>query len=119
MPDVRKYLVSYGLETLLGQLCNNNGLELCDDSGNPINFGEDDYYSQIFLPDFRGFDFVKQRDAWREGVDFSFVAEFYAKSEAEAAASMGGSVVEGEVVEEASSSAAADVVDTEIVVDAE
>lgn len=28
MPDVRKYLVCYGLETLIGQLCNGNGLKV-------------------------------------------------------------------------------------------
>ena len=28
MPDVRKYLVCYGLETMIGQLCNGNGLKV-------------------------------------------------------------------------------------------
>jgi hypothetical protein len=28
MADVRKYLVCYGLETLIGQLCNGNGLKV-------------------------------------------------------------------------------------------
>jgi len=28
MPDIRKYLVSYGLETLIGQLCNLNSIEV-------------------------------------------------------------------------------------------
>jgi hypothetical protein len=35
MADVRKYLVCYGLETLMGQLCNGNGLKvtfICVDS---------------------------------------------------------------------------------------
>lgn len=30
MPDVRKYLVCYGLETLIGQLCNSNGLKVME-----------------------------------------------------------------------------------------
>jgi hypothetical protein len=31
--------------------------------------------------DFRGYGFEKQRDAWKEGTDFSFSAEFYAISD--------------------------------------
>lgn len=29
MGDVRRYLVCFGLETMIGQLCNNNRLEVC------------------------------------------------------------------------------------------
>jgi hypothetical protein len=32
MADVRKYLVCYGLETILGSLCNNNGLKVGRDA---------------------------------------------------------------------------------------
>ena len=81
MPDVRKYIVCFGLETMLGQLCNLNGLEMCEENGDPVAFGEDAYYEKIFVEDFRGFDFQKQRDAWREGTDFSFAVEFFAKME--------------------------------------
>eukprot|EP00596_Hydrurales_sp_CCMP1899_P007333 CAMPEP_0119043434 /NCGR_PEP_ID=MMETSP1177-20130426/21964_1 /TAXON_ID=2985 /ORGANISM="Ochromonas sp, Strain CCMP1899" /LENGTH=195 /DNA_ID=CAMNT_0007011503 /DNA_START=204 /DNA_END=791 /DNA_ORIENTATION=- len=81
MADVRKYLVCYGLETLMGQLCNGNGLKMCAESGENVRFGEDDYYQEIVSVDFRGYDFQKQRDTWREGTDFSFKAEFFAESE--------------------------------------
>ena len=83
MGDVRKYLVCFGLETLLGQLCNLNKLQMCSEEGNEVPFGEDSYYEEIVKPDFRGYDFIKQRDAWREGTDFSFSAEFFAISEEE------------------------------------
>lgn len=36
MTDVRKYLVSYALETTLGQLCNLNNLQVCSNSSPPI-----------------------------------------------------------------------------------
>ena len=83
MGDVRKYLVCYGLETMIGQLCNINNLQLCSEKGEEVAFGEDKYYEEIILKDFRGYDFQKQRDSWREGTDFSFAAEFYAISEEE------------------------------------
>ena len=81
MGDVRKYLVCYGLETMLGTLCNNNGLKLCNDKGEDVAFGEDAYYEEIVKTDFRGYDFQKQRDAWREGTPFKFAAEFYCAEE--------------------------------------
>ena len=97
MPDVRKYIVCFGLETILGQLCNLNGLEMCEENGDPVPFGEDAYYEKIFVQDFRGFDFQKQRDAWREGTDFSFATEFFAKmEESESSAS----AVDTEIVSE-------------------
>jgi hypothetical protein len=81
MPDVRKYIVSYGLETIFGQLCNINGLEMCSEDGDKVAFGQDAYYADIIMPDFRGYSFEKQRDSWREGTDFSFLAEFVAKED--------------------------------------
>ena len=78
MADVRKYLISYGLEINLGQLCNLNGLRICDKNGDLLGLGDDDCYDQIIKEDSRGFDFQKQRDAWRESTDFSFVSEFWA-----------------------------------------
>lgn len=45
-------------------------------------FGEDNYYEQIVLEDFRGYDFIKQRESWREGTDFTFKAMFYAEEDA-------------------------------------
>lgn len=83
MGDVRKYLVCFGLETMLGELCNLNGLQMCDGQGEAVAFGEDKYYEEIIQKDFRGYDYVKQRDAWREGTDFAFSAEFFAISEEE------------------------------------
>ena len=82
MVDVRRYVVSYGLEMNIGQLCNNNGIILCNPDGGDVEFGEDSVYESIFLPDALGYDFQKQRDAWREGQDFSFVVEFFARDAA-------------------------------------
>ena len=81
MGDVRKYLVCYGLETMLGTLCNNNALKLCTETGEDVPFGEDAYYEEIIKEDFRGYDFQKQRDTWREGTPFKFQAEFYCLEE--------------------------------------
>ncbi len=78
MGDVRRYLVCFGLETMLGQICNINGLRFCDTKGNDVPFGEDAYYQEIIQKDFRDYDFVKQRDSWREGTDLKFNAMFYA-----------------------------------------
>lgn len=44
-----------------------------------VRFGDDSYYEQIIQEDFRGYNYTKQRDAWREGTDFSFVVEFFAR----------------------------------------
>lgn len=83
MGDVRKYLICYGLENLLGQLCNINGLEMRSETGDTVKFGEDKYYEEIILKDDRGYGFADQRDAWREGNDYSFAAEFFAFKEEE------------------------------------
>lgn len=106
MGDVRKYLVSYGLENTIGQLCNFNGLMICGEDGGEVAFGEDEFYKEIIKEDFRGFDFEAQRDAWREGTDFSFIAEFPAKkddastgSDDAPIAEESSSVVDAEVVE--------------------
>ena len=104
MGDVRKYLVCFGLETMLGQLCNLNALQLCNEEGGEVAFGEDAYYETIIQKDFRGYDFPKQRDSWREGTDFSFSSEFFAISEEEE---------EGEVVAAAGASSGGVVIDTE------
>lgn len=54
---------------------------MCSEAGEQVPFGEDDYYEQIVVTDFRGYDFQKQRESWREGTDFTFKAEFYAEEE--------------------------------------
>lgn len=54
---------------------------MCSETGEQVPFGEDDYYEQIVVTDFRGYDFQKQRESWREGTDFTFKAEFYAEEE--------------------------------------
>jgi len=84
MGDVRRYLVSYGLENTIGQLCNFNGLMICGEDGSEVAFGEDDLYKEIILNNSHGQDFETQRDVWREGTNFSFISEFCAKSEDEA-----------------------------------
>jgi hypothetical protein len=81
MTDVRRYIVCYGLELTIGSLCNMNSLIMCSDAGEDVPFGDDAYYGEIIQKDFRGYDYIQQRDAWREGTDLSFVAEFFAKQE--------------------------------------
>lgn len=54
---------------------------MCSEAGEKVPFGEDAFYEQIVVEDFRGYDFQKQRDSWREGTDFTFKAEFYAEQE--------------------------------------
>jgi len=103
MGDVRRYLVCYGLETILGSLCNANNLIMCTKDGEEVPFGEDSYYQEIIKDDHRDFNYEKQRDSWREGTDLPFVAEFFARAG------------EGSSEDEASSESAGKVVDTEIV----
>ena len=81
MGDVRRYIVSFGLETTFGQLCNMNSLIMCKENGDEVSFGEDSYYQEIILDDFRQYNFTKQRDSWKEGTDFPFTSEFFAKKE--------------------------------------
>mmetsp|Transcript_27498 Transcript_27498/g.27719 ORF Transcript_27498/g.27719 Transcript_27498/m.27719 type:complete len:234 (-) Transcript_27498:44-745(-) len=79
MTDVRRYIVSYGLELNIGTLCDMNNLILCDKSGEEVTFGQDEYFQEIVCKDETGNDFFAQRDAWREGNEFNFELEFYAK----------------------------------------
>jgi len=94
MGDVRRYIVCFGLETLLGELANINGIKFSDMDGNDRPFGEDSYYKEIVVTDFRGYDYEKQRDAWREGTDFKFACEFYAEADEKPAAAATGKVVD-------------------------
>jgi hypothetical protein len=98
MADVRKYIVCFGLETLLGEIGNLNSLRYCDKDGNDVPFGEDQYYEQIVVTDFKGHDFIKQRDSWREGTDFSFKLEFYAEQEKDESESSAPKVIDTEEV---------------------
>eukprot|EP01041_Mallomonas_annulata_P003906 gene3906-7790_t len=84
MTDVRRYILCYGMELNLGNLCNMNEIIMSTESGEDVAFGEDSYYDEIFLKDFRDYDFQKQRDAWKEGTDFSFIVEFFARDNVDA-----------------------------------
>eukprot|EP01039_Chlorochromonas_danica_P004617 gene4617-5060_t len=77
MEGVRKYLVSFGLETMIGQLCNNNNIRITKEDGSDAAFGEDAFFQEIVLPDAQGRDFNTRQAAWKEGQDFPFVAEFF------------------------------------------
>ena len=66
---------------MLGKLANLHALELCDEEGKEVPFGSDEYFDQIVTLDSQGKKFTLQRDAWREGSDFKFSAEFFAKTE--------------------------------------
>lgn len=87
MGDVRNYIISFGLETVIGKLCNMNGLQLCNEDRSEVTFGSDDYYKQIIQDDANGNDFLTQRGEWREGNDITFTAEFFAEIDADAAES--------------------------------
>jgi len=55
MGDVRRYLVCYGLENTIGQLCNYNSLVMCDEEGKEVDgFGEDELYKHIIHEDGSG-----------------------------------------------------------------
>lgn len=70
-------------------------------------FPEDSYLEQIMLDDKEGNSFVKRRDAWKEGKDFTFRSEFYAKEEQEESSEPkkvsfeGQNVIDVESIEEA------------------
>jgi hypothetical protein len=81
MADACRYLVSYGLEIIIGGLCNTNGLVLCSDDGDEVVLGDDSYYDEVIAKDSQGFDFAQQRRNWKFGTDFSFTAEFFAYRE--------------------------------------
>jgi hypothetical protein len=106
MPDVRKYLVSFGLETIFSGLGNLNGLQYVTEDGEDVPFGEDEYYSQIIQKDFREYDFEQQRDAWREGTDLAFTAKFFAIKDIEE---------EGDGEKEESESRNENIIDAEVV----
>ena len=43
-----------------------------------MQFGSDEFYESVIEDSPTGKSFVQQRDAWKEGQDFSFTANFYA-----------------------------------------
>ena len=45
-------------------------------------FGTDEFYEEIILDDYRGYNFTQFQSTWREGTDMQFTAEFFAMSEA-------------------------------------
>ena len=104
MGDVRKYIVSYGLESMLGGLANLNDMQLVTEDGEDVPFGEDEYYKSIIQTDERGFDFEQQRDAWRENCDFPFSAKFFAikdeEEESEGVEEGPPDAIDAEIVEE-------------------
>ena len=82
MGDVRKYIVSYALELTIGSICNMNSLVMCSETGDQVPFGTDEFYEEIILDDYRGYNFTQFQSTWREGTDMQFTAEFFAMSEA-------------------------------------
>ena len=107
MGDVRKYIVSYGLESMLGGLANLNDMQLVTEEGEDVPFGEDAYYEEIILKDDNGRGFEQIRDSWKENCDFAFSAKFFAIKDEEEE--------EGTEDGEEESSGPADAIDAEIV----
>jgi hypothetical protein len=109
MGDVRKYIVSYGLETMIGGLANLNDMQLVTEEGEDVPFGEDEYYTSIIQKDDRGFDFEQQRDSWKENMDFAFEAKFFAVRDIEESEGegddAGAGAIDTEIVEEGGSEA--------------
>lgn len=105
MGDVRKYIVSYALELTIGSICNMNNLIMCSETGDQVPFGTDEFYEEIILDDYRGYNFTQFQSTWREGTDMPFTAEFFAMSEGDdseedaTAASSSGDVIDAEVVD--------------------
>ena len=81
MGDVRRYIVCFGLETILRELCNTNQLRVCDENGADVMLGDDDFYESVVQDSPSGKKFAEQRDSWKEGTDFNFVALFYAQKD--------------------------------------
>ncbi|RYH23425.1 hypothetical protein EON65_17850 [archaeon] len=52
-------------------------IQACDEQCNALIL-DDETFEQIVMPDALGRDFVAQRDNWKEGQGFSFMAEFLA-----------------------------------------
>ena len=105
MGDVRKYIVSYALELTIGSICNMNNLIMCSETGDQVPFGTDEFYEEIILDDYRGYNFTQFQNTWREGTDMQFTAEFFATSEGddseeeETIAAANGNVIDAEVVD--------------------
>ena len=79
MGDVRRYIVCFGIETVLRELCNANSLQVCDEKGEEINLGEDAFFEAIIQDTTSGKKFAAQRDSWKEGTDFDFTGVFWAR----------------------------------------
>ena len=105
MGDVRKYIVSYALELTIGSICNMNNLIMCSETGDQVPFGTDEFYQEIILDDYRGYNFTQFQNTWREGTDMQFTAEFFAmsegddKDEEDVGTAVDGDVIDAEVVE--------------------
>jgi hypothetical protein len=82
MTDVRKYLISFGLENVLTTLMNNNMLRAVDENCQELPnsaLADDNYFQQIIQEDDDGRDYLTVRDSWREGADFSYAIELFAE----------------------------------------
>eukprot|EP01031_Cornospumella_fuschlensis_P034231 gene34232-41437_t len=97
MADVKRYIASYAVEVTITALCNDHKLEVCDEKYSALTL-DDDTFQQIVLPDAQGRDYLGQRDAWKEGNGFSFVAEFFASKSTYEAEATNDDVQQGEVL---------------------
>lgn len=80
MGDVRRYIVCFGIETVLRDLCNANALQVCSEQGEEVTtLGEDSFFETICQDTASGKKFAAQRDSWKEGTDFDFTAVFWAR----------------------------------------
>jgi len=79
MGDVRRYIVCFGIETVLRDLCNANSLQVCSEKGEEIMLGEDAFFESIIQDTASGKKFAAQRDSWKEGTDFDFTGIFWAR----------------------------------------
>jgi hypothetical protein len=72
-----------------------------------MDLGDDATFLSVIAHDAQGRNFIEQREAWREGSDFPFTAEFFATIDSEAGVGDGDSSVANGVVIDS------DVIDTE------
>lgn len=102
MGDVRRYIVCFGIETVLRDLCNANALQICNEKGEEVMLGDDAFYEAVIQDTPSGKKFAAQRDSWKEGTDFDFTAVFWARvfedEEEEGPVKVSDEVIDTEVV---------------------
>jgi hypothetical protein len=91
------YGSSRNLSFLLHISCNHS--QICDQEKKPIEIGDDATLTSIIVLDPDGRNFIAQREAWGEGSDLPFTAEFFATIDSETAEDSDSDVDTDKVIE--------------------